>query len=827
MTTDLTPESDPLAKYSTVTASVTPYTGPAGVTSSGVGVYAPTGNDVPYSTSIQSFVSNTIPTMDPKLTQNIPTPSDVTQNLFGTILNYTIDGANVLVSITDQSTGDVHYQTSTPVNGLNLDALKTKLVSDLTKSAITGNFSPSVAASLTSIAGSLTSSSPSSLSSFQNYSAQTTAIQAASTVAKVVDVALGAQNDPLSAVTSLFGLGSSPSTTNSAGPPPTLSNTVMGVDTSGTKIVSSTTLPNINTTKQINNTTAVNAYIAPIPTANNPVNQTQPAIANPDTRTSAPIANEPPVNRESQYPYNKATQTEGGHLLEIDDTPGKERILTQHVTGTYDEMNHDGSRVTKVVHDNYTIVAGDDYVSIQGKCNVRIIGDATVRIGGHLTMQADAGINFASKGDFRVKARSICMDAESGDFSMKSAKNIDLLAAADHNSKAKNHNIESTQITSIKTPSTFVVNSKDYSVVATGDINVTSQGNHNQSSQGDTNITAQGNINQSIKGDYNVTAQGALNETAKGAMNLLASGQLAVKGSSIEMGATTNFQGQTNLQGPDAQGGLVSPITGTGAGSASAAAAATPATKFEANPAAEAKGSGLAYTTNPDRIIDDADDDPVAAAAAIKHGLENGLINPDELNQAPTVGGSDNAPPGSTSASLTKPTVGNLGNGAPPENLKLSPRFTVAMLSSSALAVHQVIQPQHGLSTTQIVGNLQLVATNCLELIKSKYPDMAVTCGFRAAGYKATYGAKGTSQHELGEACDLQFKSGNADPSQYFYIAQWIKNNVPFDQLLLEYKSTGSKLPWIHISFSQSRLRHQVLTLNNGVTYSQNLTQLR
>ena len=39
---------------------------------------------------------------------------------------------------------------------------------------------------------------------------------------------------------------------------------------------------------------------------------------------------EPPSAYNAKYPYNNAMQTESGHFQEFDDTPGAERIRTQH-----------------------------------------------------------------------------------------------------------------------------------------------------------------------------------------------------------------------------------------------------------------------------------------------------------------------------------------------------------------------------------------------------------------------------------------------------------------------------------------------------------------
>lgn len=72
------------------------------------------------------------------------------------------------------------------------------------------------------------------------------------------------------------------------------------------------------------------------------------------------------------YPFNKVYESESGHVIEIDDTPGSERIDVFHRTGTFEEFHPNGDRVTKVVRDRYTSILRDDYLHIDGFCNVTI-----------------------------------------------------------------------------------------------------------------------------------------------------------------------------------------------------------------------------------------------------------------------------------------------------------------------------------------------------------------------------------------------------------------------------------------------------------------------
>jgi len=75
---------------------------------------------------------------------------------------------------------------------------------------------------------------------------------------------------------------------------------------------------------------------------------------------------EPTTPYDSEYPHNHVYESEAGHIREIDDTPGKERIHERHSSGSGYEIHPDGSKVTRVKQDNYTITTNDDYTHIKG-----------------------------------------------------------------------------------------------------------------------------------------------------------------------------------------------------------------------------------------------------------------------------------------------------------------------------------------------------------------------------------------------------------------------------------------------------------------------------
>ena len=73
---------------------------------------------------------------------------------------------------------------------------------------------------------------------------------------------------------------------------------------------------------------------------------------------------EPDTPYAATYPNNKVHESESGHLHEIDDTPEAERLHTYHRSGTFEEIHPNGTKVTKVVNDNYSIVMGNDFIVV-------------------------------------------------------------------------------------------------------------------------------------------------------------------------------------------------------------------------------------------------------------------------------------------------------------------------------------------------------------------------------------------------------------------------------------------------------------------------------
>jgi len=111
---------------------------------------------------------------------------------------------------------------------------------------------------------------------------------------------------------------------------------------------------------------------------------------------------EPPSAYAAEYPFNNVMQTECGHFQEFDDTPGCERIRTQHKAGTFTEIQPDGTEVHKIVGNGYYITAKDGNVIINGQCNISIVGNAEITVGGDAITHVKGSVQQTVEKDYSL-----------------------------------------------------------------------------------------------------------------------------------------------------------------------------------------------------------------------------------------------------------------------------------------------------------------------------------------------------------------------------------------------------------------------------------------
>ena len=102
----------------------------------------------------------------------------------------------------------------------------------------------------------------------------------------------------------------------------------------------------------------------------------------------------------SSYPNSQVKETASGHIVEYDDTPGGERIMIRHKSGSGVEMRADGTMVygstnntvRVTAHDEKVIVDGDGELHYNGNLKLKVSGDFDVEVGGDFNVKVDGDV---------------------------------------------------------------------------------------------------------------------------------------------------------------------------------------------------------------------------------------------------------------------------------------------------------------------------------------------------------------------------------------------------------------------------------------------------
>ena len=137
---------------------------------------------------------------------------------------------------------------------------------------------------------------------------------------------------------------------------------------------------------------------------------------------------EPETSYNAKYPHNHVYETEGGHLREYDDTVGAKRIHERHASGTGYEIDNDGTKITRVKKDNYTIVTADDYVHIQGDSKATFDKGLRVKVNASAVEGNNYNIEVGAKSNVTIEVQDgdINLISQLGDVNLKAGKNMNI-----------------------------------------------------------------------------------------------------------------------------------------------------------------------------------------------------------------------------------------------------------------------------------------------------------------------------------------------------------------------------------------------------------------
>lgn len=106
---------------------------------------------------------------------------------------------------------------------------------------------------------------------------------------------------------------------------------------------------------------------------------------------------QPTVPYNAIYPYNHVVATESGHVFEMDDTDGCERINLHHTSGSFLEIDNNGSQTNRIIGHGCTIIEKDGIVYVEGNAHVHCVGNVTIYAGQDVYIESMGNINMKGK----------------------------------------------------------------------------------------------------------------------------------------------------------------------------------------------------------------------------------------------------------------------------------------------------------------------------------------------------------------------------------------------------------------------------------------------
>lgn len=573
--------------------------------------------------------------------------------------------------------------------------------------------------------------------------------------------------------------------------------------------------------------------------------------------TGIPIAmslqtwDQPLSGYASLYPYNHVRATTNGLVEEFDDTPNSVRYRRFHPSGTFVETDNEGSTVRRTVGQNYEIIEQDNNVYIKGNCNLTVEGQVNILVKTNCNIQVEGNMTATVRNDLTAAVSGSIIANARENFAVKcdrflvECNKVDISAAEQYTlragkqdetvvgkttKKTAGFDIESTDKTVIKTAG-LDVESTDKTIIKTVGLEIGSSARTVLQTPGFDILSSSGPIRITTT-IFDVNAsQSSTIRSPIGSFGVGVSGNLVLDAPTIYLN-TTSISGSASIIQQESIGNnfFVAGTIGSVATPSPQAPGSAPSTPSAPASPRETQNLGLvsplprATPTPPnlpairrfdrvDRLAHTYDEAP--------RGTSELWPNYNESRPQPNTAPTTPTPP---TADVIRPENEQeiLSRTSFPDSLIISNYYTLGKVSTFCPASHESVIPQMNLTSGQIVLNLSLVARNVLDKIADRYgvDDVIVTSGFRVNRPDRQQG-----QHGIGQAIDLQFRGIPA--SGYYDRALEIAQLVPFDTFLLEYKNTGTRMPWLHISFNANGNRGIARTFFNHQQVAQGFVNLQ
>ncbi len=111
------------------------------------------------------------------------------------------------------------------------------------------------------------------------------------------------------------------------------------------------------------------------------------------------------VESISSYPNSQVKETASGHIVEYDDTPGSERVMIRHNSGSGVEMRADGTVIYGSTKNTIRVTANDEKVVVDGDGELQYNGNLKLKVAGDFDVEVGGDFNVNVKGDMEQNIR--------------------------------------------------------------------------------------------------------------------------------------------------------------------------------------------------------------------------------------------------------------------------------------------------------------------------------------------------------------------------------------------------------------------------------------
>jgi hypothetical protein len=150
---------------------------------------------------------------------------------------------------------------------------------------------------------------------------------------------------------------------------------------------------------------------------------------------------EPASAYDAEYPYNRVIKT-AKHVIELDDTPGSERIMIHHKSGSFIQIDSRGTTTQKTVSDKYDVmdrkqhvlvggmstvtILGNSYVYVQGNKIEEIEGDLQTLVHGNHMLSVGGQSTINASEQVQIRGADVKVQANVGTMSIKAGKELNI-----------------------------------------------------------------------------------------------------------------------------------------------------------------------------------------------------------------------------------------------------------------------------------------------------------------------------------------------------------------------------------------------------------------